>query len=200
MPSMPTPHKYLKSLARALCFAIAAPSAALAQPTDSLPAVAAPLRLEVSLSERALSVYQGEELVKQYPVAVGKPAHPTPNGSFQIQRVIWNPRWVPPDAQWARGKQPRAPGDPLNPMGRVKMFFRTPDYYIHGTHQEDSLGQAESHGCVRMRNPDVIELAQLVMQHGGEPREPGWFQRVLNRVRSTSEVRLSQPVQVVIRE
>lgn len=158
-----------------------------------------PLRLEVSLEERRLYVLQGEEVRASYSVAVGKPNHPTPAGEFRIRRVIWNPRWVPPKAGWAKGKKPRGPGDPANPMGRVKMFFQEPDYYIHGTNNEQSLGGAESHGCIRMANEDVVQLAQLVMEHGGEPREPSWFQRILNRVRRSSEVRLSEPVTVVIR-
>jgi lipoprotein-anchoring transpeptidase ErfK/SrfK len=34
--------------------------------------------------------------------------------------------------------------------------------YIHGTRHEDKIGEAASHGCVRMRNEDVIELFELV--------------------------------------
>jgi murein L,D-transpeptidase YcbB/YkuD len=81
----------------------------------------------------------------------------------------------------------------------VKIFFQPPDYYIHGTRETDSLGQAESHGCIRMRNADVIALARMVMQNGGAPRSAGWFTRVINRIRSTQDVRLSEPVLVQIR-
>jgi L,D-transpeptidase ErfK/SrfK len=171
------------------------------QPADSaaVPVAAGPLRLEVSLADRRLHVYQGETELASYPVAIGKEQHPTPTGQFQIRRVIWNPRWVPPKVGWAKGKTPKGPGDPENPMGRVKMFFQDPDYYIHGTNREDTLGEAASHGCVRMANEDIVALAQLVMEHGGQPREPGWFQRILNRVRQSSEVRLNSPVPVVIR-
>ena len=34
--------------------------------------------------------------------------------------------------------------------------------YIHGTHDEDKLGNPVSHGCIRMSNNDVIELFDLV--------------------------------------
>lgn len=159
-----------------------------------------PFSLVVDLSERELYVMRGDEVERTYPVAIGQPRHPTPRGAFGVRRLVWNPRWVPPDAAWARNRRAREPGDPRNPMGRVKIFFRAPDYYIHGTHQEDSLGQAESHGCIRMRNADVIELARLVMEQGGAPRSPNWFQRVVNRVRSTEEVRLSSPVTLRVRE
>lgn len=157
-----------------------------------------PLRLEVDLSERRLRAYEGEAVVREYGVAVGASEHPTPQGRFQIRRVIWNPRWVPPNAGWARGKTAKGPGEAGNPMGRVKLFFQEPDYYIHGTENEASLGRAESHGCVRMANADVVELARLVMEHGGEPRPATWYQRILHAVRSSSEVRLSEPVTVIV--
>jgi lipoprotein-anchoring transpeptidase ErfK/SrfK len=162
-------------------------------------AAASNFSITVDLSDRMLYVNDGDEVVREYQVAIGKPRHPTPTGSFNVRRLVWNPRWVPPDAEWAREKRPREPGDPRNPMGRVKIFFQAPDYYIHGTRETDSLGQAESHGCIRMRNADVIELGRMVMENGGERRTAGWFQRVINRVRSTQEVRLSQPVPLRVR-
>ena len=150
--------------------------------------------LSVDLSERTLYVMRGGEQVGSYPVAVGQPRHPTPTGRYRIHHLVWNPRWVPPDAHWARGRRPRDPGDPRNPMGRVKLFFKDPDLYIHGTHEVDSLGSAESHGCLRMRNADAVALARTVMRNGGSPRDPGWFRRVVQRMTSTREVGLSDPV------
>jgi len=160
---------------------------------------AAAFSITIDLSDRKLYVMDGDDIVDSYSVAVGKPQHPTPRGTFTARRIVWNPRWVPPNERWARNKRPRAPGDPRNPMGRVKIFFSEPDYYIHGTRDVDSLGEAESHGCVRMSNPQVIALAKRVMEHGGARRDPGWFRRVLNRVTSTQEVRLSNPVTVRVR-
>jgi hypothetical protein len=49
------------------------------------------------------------------------------------------------------------------------LHFKEPDYYIHGTDDDDSFGEAESHGCIRMHEEDVTELARLVMEHGGKP-------------------------------
>lgn len=162
-------------------------------------AVLAPISLTVDVSDRKLHVIRGGDVVRSYPVTVGKQSHPTPKGSFTVRRIIWNPRWVPPDSEWASGERPREPGDPRNPMGKVKMFFREPDYYIHGTRDVDSLGGAASHGCIRMANADIISLARLAMENGGAPRSPNWFRRILNRVRSTEEVRLSNPVVLRIR-
>ena len=155
--------------------------------------------LVVDLSERTLYVMRNGEASASYPVAIGQPGHATPTGEYRIRRIVWNPRWVPPDARWARNKRPREAGDPRNPMGRVKMFFHEPDLYIHGTNDEASLGAAESHGCVRMRNEDVIGLARQVMEHGGEARSPSWFRGVIDRVTATRQVSLSQPVKVTVR-
>jgi lipoprotein-anchoring transpeptidase ErfK/SrfK len=151
-------------------------------------------RLRVDLSERKLYIEENGSVVRTFSVAVGKSQHPTPRGTFAVRRVIWNPRWVPPNSEWARGKQPREPGDPRNPMGRVKAFFREPTYYLHGTDDESSIGRAASHCCVRMRNDDIIELSRWLVEHGGAPIEPGMIQRILNRARQEHEARLSQPV------
>jgi lipoprotein-anchoring transpeptidase ErfK/SrfK len=156
------------------------------------------LSLKVDLSERQLYVLKNGEVSVTFPVAIGAPSFPTPKGSYSIRRLVWNPRWVPPDAKWARKEIPREPGDPKNPMGKVKIFFREPDYYIHGTRAVDSLGQAESHGCIRMRNSDAVEIARMVMASGGSGKPDSWFSRMINRVRSTQSVNLARPVGVSI--
>ena len=155
--------------------------------------------LEVDVSERRLYVKEDGEVVRSFVVAVGRPGNPTPRGTFRVRHLIWNPRWVPPDADWAKEKSAKAPGDPRNPMGKVKIFFREPDYYIHGTRELDSLGEAESRGCIRMRNSDVVSLARLVMSKGGTPRDPSWFRRVLNRVTRSQEVYLERSISMTVR-
>ena len=163
----------------------------------SFPARAA-LRLEVDLSERELRVVEDDEVLKQYEVAVGTKQKPTPTGSFGINKIVWNPSWHPPDEKWARGKEPKGPGDPDNPMKRVKIFFSEPDYYIHGTDDLDSLGRAESHGCVRMAPDDVTELAKLLMTHGGNPKPEPWYRRIFRR-RSTHVEILSTKIPIQVR-
>jgi lipoprotein-anchoring transpeptidase ErfK/SrfK len=163
-----------------------------------LPALAAAdLNLEVNVGDRELRVYEDSTLIETYPVSVGKDEKPTPTGNFTIRRIVWNPSWVPPNEKWARGKTAKPPGHPQNPMKRVKMFFKEPDYYIHGTGDTDSLGGAESHGCVRMDPDDVTELAQLVMAHGGKPQPAPWYKRLF-RSRKSKTVYLTNPVPVRI--
>jgi murein L,D-transpeptidase YcbB/YkuD len=160
-------------------------------------ALAEGLRLEVSLDERQLRAYVGDDVVRTYAVAIGKDNKPTPSGAYKIRKVIWNPPWKPPDEKWARGKKAQPPGHPDNPMKVVKMFFREPDYYIHGTGDDDSLGQAASHGCIRMHADDVEELGKMVMEHGGKPMPEPWYRRIF-RGRTTKVVYLERPVAVVI--
>jgi lipoprotein-anchoring transpeptidase ErfK/SrfK len=156
------------------------------------------LRLEVDLSERQLNVLVDGNVIETFTVAVGADKNPTPEGEFEIRKVIWNPSWKPPDEKWARGKTAKPPGHPENPMKVVKIFFKEPDYYIHGTGDEDSLGKAESHGCIRMQEEDVARLAQLVMEQGGKPMPEPWYRRIF-RGKTTKVVYLDLPVAIEIR-
>ena len=161
-------------------------------------AASAELRLKVDLSDRVLHAVVDGEVIESFPVAVGKDNNPTPRGVFKIRKVIWNPSWVPPDSKWARGKSAKKPGDPDNPMKVVKIFFKEPDDYLHGTSDEDSLGRAESHGCIRMHQSDAARIAQLVMAHGGNPKPEPWYRRMFRR-RTTKVVTLPAPVAMEIR-
>ena len=149
------------------------------------------LTLRIDLSEEKLYVEQDGDVKATYAVASGSSNHPTPEGTFSIQHIIWNPRWVPPNQTWADGRVAREPGDPLNPMGKVKIFFNEPDYYIHGAGNGDSLGDFNTHGCVRMKNSDAIAIAKLLERYGGADSDNGDSD-------STHSVRLSKPVQLVI--
>jgi lipoprotein-anchoring transpeptidase ErfK/SrfK len=156
------------------------------------------LRLTADLSQRKLFLEENDEVVLSFPIAIGLPQHPTPTGSFLIRKIVWNPTWVPPDEKWARRDRPRAAGDPRNPMRLVKIYFRPPDYYIHGTPYVGSLGKAASHGCLRMDPVDAAEVAQYVMEHGGQPRDENWFWRVIHARSDTRTVNLRNPIPMTI--
>jgi len=126
-----------------------------------------PVRLRVSLSARELRVVENGEVVETYGIAVGRPSHPTPTGRFRTGDIVWNPSWHPPDVDWARDEVYQPPGAPANPMQGVKIYFRAPDYFIHGTNDPDSIGEAASHGCIRMTAEDAIELARRIVRAGG---------------------------------
>ena len=152
----------------------------------------------MDLSERELVAIVDGDTVRRFTVAVGQDGYPTPEGAFKIRKVIFNPAWKPPDSKWAKGKSAKPPGHPENPMKLVKMFFKEPDYYIHGTADRDSLGTADSHGCIRMSKGDVEELTRLVMEHGGKPMPEPWYRRIFRR-RTTKVVYLEMPVPIEIR-
>jgi len=158
----------------------------------------APLVLKADLSDKILYVVQDGEVVKTYTFASGSPKYPTPKGTFRIDKVVWNPAWIPPpDAKWAKGKQPKEPGNPSNPMQLVKIFFKEPDYYIHGTDQVDTIGSAASHGCLRLDPIDAAELAIRVMQASGAKRDSTWYQNAIERG-ETRTVMLPRKVEMII--
>jgi len=122
------------------------------------------LNLRLNLPSFRLEVRAGPERLRDYPVAVGDSAWPTPRGVFSVTRVEWDPWWVPPASEWARADTITPPG-PRNPMGRVKLYFQEL-YFIHGTPDPRSLGRPASHGCIRVSNSAAVELAVLIQEHG----------------------------------
>ncbi|HET6765218.1 MAG TPA: L,D-transpeptidase [Longimicrobiaceae bacterium] len=167
-----------------------------AQPTP--PAAAPAMEIVVNIPSGRLDVLQGGVRVRSYPVSVGTVAHTTPTGEGTVRRVVWNPSWTPPEAEWARNEKPKAPGW-SNPMGRVKIhLFR--DYYIHGTPagNERRLGAPASHGCIRMANRDVMELAALVLRADGSTLSDADIQRIASNPAATRELGLNGRVQVRI--
>ena len=159
--------------------------------------VSGPLMMAASTEKKILVVRIGATDVRQYDVAVGMKAHPTPMGRFTVKHIVWNPAWVPPDAGWAKGKQPAAPGDPKNPMRAVKIFFQEPDYYIHGTNDPDSIGAAASHGCIRMAEADAVDLAKYLMEHTGAHHDDSWYDAVQASAKPT-DVNLPHGVPMAI--
>jgi lipoprotein-anchoring transpeptidase ErfK/SrfK len=156
------------------------------------------VHLEADISERKLLIKEGDSVVESFPVAVGKGSKPTPRGNYKIRKIIWNPAWVPPDEPWAKGKKPQPPGAKGNPMKLVKIFFQEPDYYIHGTGDVESLGEAASHGCLRMDPDDAYRVARFLMEHGGKPQDESWFWRVLHFRSETKTVYLSNPIPLTV--
>lgn len=155
------------------------------------------LRILVDLSTRRLKLYDSDTLVYQYDISVGSPRYPTPPGRYHIRRIVWNPAWKPPESGWARRYSYKPPGHPANPMKVVKIFFREPDFYIHGTGEIYSLGHAMSHGCLRMDPDHAAEVAKFVMEHGGQAREENWFWRIVHLGR-TKTIYLDRPVPMTV--
>ncbi|MEI2703150.1 MAG: L,D-transpeptidase family protein [Baekduia sp.] len=110
-----------------------------------------------------LRLFKRLKVVKSYGVAVGQPAYPTPTGRFQIQNKQINPTWSVPNSPWAGELQGTtvAGGAANNPL-KARWMGITNGVGIHGTGQPWTIGSRASHGCIRMRVPDVIKLYRRV--------------------------------------
>jgi lipoprotein-anchoring transpeptidase ErfK/SrfK len=190
------PRKLTTAVVLAACLAGGLASARVTGATE--PGDDEDVHLVADLRARTLEVRQGDSTVATYAVAIGRDSKPTPAGDFSIHRIVWNPAWIPPDEPWAKGKKPQPPGAAANPMKLVKIFFKEPDYYIHGTDEVESLGEAESHGCLRMDPDDAYRVARYLMEHGGQPRDESWFWRVVHFRSETKTVYLDTPVPMTV--
>jgi len=112
-------------------------------------------RVEVDLSERSLSILRRGKVVGRWNVAVGTSADPTPTGRFAISEIVRQSR--PTGFFGSHIITLSAHSEHLNEFdggdGRVA---------IHGTMNARDLGQAVSHGCVRVSNPVARQIARLV--------------------------------------
>lgn len=113
-----------------------------------------PNRIVVDQSERTLSVYRSGRRRMVMPAGVGKPATPTPNGLFAIESHIPTPN------EGAYGPMVLV----LTGHSPVLYKFDGGDgrLAIHGTNKRSSVGRAESYGCVRLGNRNVLRLSKIV--------------------------------------
>ena len=113
----------------------------------------------LNLKERRVYVYQDDQVLANYRVAIGKRGWETPKGNFSVIEMVENPQWKNP---WNGRVSAAGPNSPLGE--RWIGFSREGGKYIgfHGTPGEHVMGQAVSHGCVRMQNRDVKELYEFV--------------------------------------
>jgi len=114
----------------------------------------------INRGQNLLSLYEGTTLWRQFRVATGQAAYPTPAGRFHIVVKWENPWWYPPASPWAAGESPVPPG-PGNPLGTRWMGLSAPGVGIHGTPEPQSIGYSESHGCIRM----LIPQAEWLFNH-----------------------------------
>jgi murein L,D-transpeptidase YcbB/YkuD len=150
-------------------------------------------RIEVNLADFSVAVLEGDRVIHQARVVVGKPETPTPIFSDVMRYVLINPSWQVPDsiikkemasklgALSRRGYEVKTvggrvtvrqlPGDD-NALGRFAFMFPNDHaIYLHDTPSKDLFDEetrAFSHGCIRVEDPQ--SLAVLVL--GGE--STGW--------------------------
>jgi peptidoglycan hydrolase-like protein with peptidoglycan-binding domain len=95
--------------------------------------------IEIDIAKHTLTLFEDGELVKQYPVGVGKSSTPSPLGEWKV---------VQKSMGWGNGFGTRWMG--LNVPWGI--------YGIHGTDKPYSVGASMSHGCIRMLNRHVEDL------------------------------------------
>jgi len=136
--------------------------------------------IHVSIRDQQLTLLEGETPIRRYPVSTSRfgigteeGSFKTPTGNFRVAQKIGHGM---PSSTVFRGRVPLNPDDPLPAtedlvMSRILWLHgidadnantRERFIYVHGTKHEDKIGQRDSHGCVRLRNADVIELFDLV--------------------------------------
>jgi L,D-transpeptidase ErfK/SrfK len=103
--------------------------------------------------------------IESYPVAIGTPRYRTPVGRFAVAEKIVDPDWVQFDWRNPSRIIRRVPPGPKNPLGTRWIGFTSAHGWgigFHGTPRPELIGQAVSHGCVRMHDDDVVRLYDRV--------------------------------------
>ncbi len=123
----------------------------------------------INIAEYRLYYYpEGKNVVHTFPLGIGREGWGSPVGNTRISAMTSNPAWYPPqsirDEHAADGDPlPRVvPPGPDNPLGPYKMSLSLPGYLIHGSNKKFGIGMRVSHGCFRMLNHNVLELAKMV--------------------------------------
>ena len=119
----------------------------------------APKKLVVDLSDRRVYMYRQNTVIASYPIGVGKKGWETPIGTFEVMHMQKFPAWQHP----ITGKV-FAPGS-NSPLGERWIGFWSDGHNeigFHGTPDSQLVGSPVSHGCLRMRNPDVRLLYEQI--------------------------------------
>ena len=136
--------------------------------------------IRISIGDQRLTVMEDETPIRSYPVSTSRfgigteeGSMKTPTGRFRVAEKIGG--GLPRDAVF-QSRVPLKTNDPLPPtedlvMSRILWLDGLDEHnantrdrfiYIHGTKHEHKIGEPDSHGCIRMRNEDVVELFELV--------------------------------------
>jgi L,D-transpeptidase ErfK/SrfK len=123
----------------------------------------------INLAEYRMYYFpKGQNVVHTYPLGIGREGWSSPVTDTRITAKTPNPGWSPPKSIL---EEHAADGDPLpsyvppgpnNPLGPYKMTLSVPGYLIHGTNKKFGIGMRVSHGCFRMLNQNVLQLAEMV--------------------------------------
>jgi lipoprotein-anchoring transpeptidase ErfK/SrfK len=137
-------------------------------------------KIDISIREQLLRLKRDDETLRTYPISSSRfglgseeGSMKTPLGEFRVAEKIGHE--AAPGTIF-KARVALGPDDPLpdtedfitsrilwlEGLDEDNANTRDRFIYIHGTKHEDKIGQPDSHGCIRMRNDDVIELFDLV--------------------------------------
>ena len=130
----------------------------------------------VDKSEGVLKVYQGEatidegeagdgRLIAAFPVTMGSKQYPLPIGKWKATTYSFLPPFnYQPELlnNPKTDKEVKLPPGPNGPVGVAWLDLTKEHYGIHGTNEPQTIGRAESSGCIRMTNWDVLRLARMM--------------------------------------
>ncbi|MGI8467474.1 MAG: L,D-transpeptidase [Pyrinomonadaceae bacterium] len=122
------------------------------------------IKITINVPAFQLTLWQSGKEIETFPVGVGMKDYPIFTGRLEASAVIWNPVWIPPSSDWVEGsKTVKAgeiilPTDSRNPLGKVKIPLGY-GYLIHQAKSSADLGSLVSHGCVRVMQNDLYDLA-----------------------------------------
>lgn len=126
------------------------------QAGKKLKVIKGPFAVFVDLSDFELTVHAHGFFVKRYTVGIGKDGA-SPIGKFKVLEKVEKPQYTDPNGKVIAG------GAPTNPLGTHWIDIGN-SYGIHGTIEPDSIGKAESRGCIRMRNEEVVEVYNFLVK------------------------------------
>jgi LysM repeat protein len=119
------------------------------KPGQKLKVIKGPFSAVVDLSDFELTIHAHGYFVKRYQVGIGRD-NSSPAGSFKVQDKLTDPTYYGPTKIIEHD-------DPENPLGEYWISIGD-SFGIHGTIDPDSIGKAESEGCIRLRNEDIAEI------------------------------------------
>ena len=109
---------------------------------------------------------QEGKLIVAYPATIGSEELPSPSGRHVVNAIATDAAYYyNPDLNFKQGENVdklTIPPGPNNPIGTTWIDLSEPTYGIHGTPEPSKIDKTRSHGCVRLTNWDVEELATLV--------------------------------------
>lgn len=124
-------------------------------------------RIVVSKAGNTLKTYDSSgKLTAIFTVSSGSSQFPLPLGNWKINGKSFNPTYsydpaLIVGADKSDDKQ-KLPAGPNGPVGVVWIDLSKDHYGIHGTPEPQTIGRAQSSGCVRLTNWDAARLAQMV--------------------------------------